>query len=299
MQAFADELPSAKIAVVDNGSSDATAEIVSALCEQMPERYLLLREERRGKANAVRKALSEIDADIYVLADADSTYPARAVHDLIALVSRYGYDMAVGDRGVNAGEYSRENTRFAHVFGNRFVVGLINKLFGARLSDVMSGYRVFDRRFAALYPALVDGFELEVDMTVFALTARLSIREMPVAYKDRPMGSASKLHTLRDGWRVVRNIFSILRHYRPMYFFGGMGIIFGMLGLICGSVPVDDYLKARYVSHVPLALLAVGLVMTSAMCISTGLILSTVTRWGRISLEQRIRKYSRDKAAGE
>lgn len=289
VRAFSAALPDAIIVIVDNASTDRTQLIARRLVES-DSRCILLSEPRKGKAHAVRRALMFVGADIYVLADADMTYPADASKAMIDAVRLDAYDMVVGDRGL-AGDYRRENKRLAHVFGNRLVVGLINHLFGASLHDAMSGYRVFNRRFADLYPALIDGFELEVDMTVFALMARLSIREIPIAYKDRPEGSQSKLHTVRDGWRVIRTVFNILRHYRPMYFFGGIGIILGMLGLLSGAIPIDDYLHTRYVAHVPLALLAVGFLTLSAICISTGLVLSTVARWGRMDLEQKIRKY--------
>ena len=213
-------LPKAAVYVVNNRSTDATESIAREALSRLGCKGDVINERRPGKGNAVRRAFLEIDADIYVLADADLTYPAEQVHELIAPVINGEADMVVGDRH-SAGHYAAENKRALHGFGNRLVRDLINRLFYANLADIMSGYRVFSRRFVKSYPILVEGFEIETDMTLHALDKRFRIVEIPINYRDRPAGSFSKLNTLRDGAKVINTITQILRYYRPLAFFGG------------------------------------------------------------------------------
>lgn len=193
--------------------------------------------------------------------------------------------MVVGDRH-SGGHYAAENKRALHGFGNGLVRGLVNLLFKARLADIMSGYRVFNRRFVKGYPILVEGFEIETDMTLHALDKRFRIVELPITYRDRPAGSFSKLSTLRDGVKVVNTISSILRYYRPLLFFGVAASLFAMVGLLC-SIPVfDDWVRSRYIYHVPLAILATGLEIVAIVLGAIGLILDSIAHQDRRNFER-------------
>lgn len=284
MEDFHKELPTASIWVVNNRSTDATERLALETFQRLGCEGGLLNEPRPGKGNAVRRALLDIDADIYVLADADLTYPASDVHALLEPVITNQADMVVGDRH-SEGRYEAENKRALHGFGNRLVRNLVNRLFGAELADIMSGYRVFNRRFVKSYPILVEGFEIETDMTLHALDKRFRIVEIPSNYRDRPEGSFSKLNTVKDGIRVLRTISNILRYYRPLWFFGGMAILFAILGLVAAVPVIDDWLRVQYIYHVPLAILATGLELVAVVMVSIGLILDSITQQDRRRFE--------------
>jgi hypothetical protein len=203
------------------------------------------------------------------------TYPASQALQLIEPIRSGAADMVVGDRHT-AGNYALENKRALHGFGNQLVRYLINRLFNASLVDIMSGYRAMSRRFVKNYPILVAGFEIETDMTLHALDKRFRIMEIPVAYKDRPEGSFSKLSTFRDGMRVLATIGNILRYYRPLFFFGSAAIFIGVLGLIAGAPVIDDWIRHRYIYHVPSAVLAAGLEIIAIVLLAVGLILDSI-----------------------
>lgn len=273
---FRAALPEASIWVINNRSNDATEQLALETLTRLGCFGGVINERRPGKGNAVRRAFLDIDADIYVLADADMTYPATQARDLMAAVLAGEADMVVGDRH-SAGHYAAENKRALHGFGNRLVRDLVNRLFRANLADIMSGFRVFSRRFVKSYPILVEGFEIETDMTLHALDKRFRIVEIPVEYRDRPFGSASKLSTIRDGTRVLNTIGNILRHYRPLLFFGGAALVMGSMGLLAGIPVLEEFLRNRYVSHIPLAILATGLEIVAIMLAAIGLILDSIT----------------------
>lgn len=279
-------VPDAAIWVINNRSSDATEQRAIEAFSSLGCKGGVINERRPGKGNAVRRAFMDVDADLYVLADADSTYPASQVHELIAPLLTGEADMVVGDRH-SAGDYAAENKRALHGFGNQLVRSLVNKLFNAGLVDIMSGYRAFHRRFVKSYPIVVEGFEIETDMTLHALDKRFRIVEVPVRYRDRPEGSHSKLNTFRDGMRVLGTIWSILRYYRPLVFFGGAAIVFAVLGILAGIPVVEDWITERYVRHVPLAILATGLEIVAIVLGAVGLILDSIT-------QQDKRKFERD-----
>ena len=284
---FYKALPEAEIWVVNNASSDKTEQVAKDVFRTVGCKGGVLTEDRPGKGNAVRWGFSAIDADIYVLADADMTYPADQVHQLIEPVVAGRADMVVGDRH-SAGDYAVENKRPLHGFGNSLVRSLVNRLFKASLHDIMSGYRVFNRNFVKSYPILVAGFEIETDMTLHALDKKFRILELPINYKDRPDGSISKLNTLTDGMRVLSTIANVLRYYRPMVFFGSAAIVFALLGLMAGYPVIDEWLRSQYVSHVPLAILATGLVIASMVCGAIGLILDSIAFQDRRSFERHL-----------
>ncbi len=233
-------LPEAAIWVINNRSSDQTDRLARDTLKRLSCKGGVLREMRPGKGNAVRRAFLDIEADVYVLVDADLTYPATQVRELMKPILADEADMVVGDRH-SAGHYAVENKRALHGFGNRLVRNLVNKLFRAKLADIMSGYRVFNRLFVKSYPILVEGFEIETDMTLHALDKRFRILEIPVDYRDRPPGSLSKLQTLRDGTRVLTTLGNILRYYRPLLFFGAAAIFFSLLKFFFAYPKLDGF----------------------------------------------------------
>jgi glycosyltransferase involved in cell wall biosynthesis len=287
IRAFHAELPGAELWVVNNNSTDGTQRIACETISQLGANGGVICESRQGKGNALRRAFHCIDADIYIVADADLTYPAKQVHQLIRPVSDGLADMAVGDRH-SGGQYSRENKRPMHNFGNRLVTWLVNRLFAAELVDIMSGYRVFSRLFVKTYPILVGGFEIETDMTLHALDKRMRIIEVPVDYSDRPPGSFSKLNTLRDGVRVIHTITTVLRYYRPLLFFGGGGLVVAALGITAGVPVLEDWVRERYIHHVPLAILATGLGVLAVVLVAIGLILDSITQQDKRRFEQHL-----------
>lgn len=280
-------IPSAEIIVINNNSSDATEKVAQDTMNTLGAHGRVINEMRQGKGNAIRRAFSEIEADIYVMADADLTYPADKVGELIQPIINGEADMVVGDR-LSEGHYARENKRRFHGFGNHLVKGLINRLFGSRLNDIMSGYRAFNRKFIKNYPVLVEGFQLETDVTLHALDKRFRILEIPIPYKDRPVGSFSKLNTFKDGARVIFTIAQILRYYRPMAFFGTLALIFAMAGIIAAMPVFIDWIAHRYIYHVPLAVLAAALEIVAVMSLGVGLILDSITHQHRMNAERRL-----------
>lgn len=284
---FFNELPDANIVVVDNNSKDNTAKIAKEIFHKFNINGTLLFEPRQGKGNAIRLAFNKINADVYVMSDADMTYPANEVHKLIKPILEDNFDMCVGDRLSN-GDYEKENSRAFHSFGNNLVQKLVNKLFVSNITDIMSGYRAFSKKFVKNYPILVEGFELETDITLHALDKRFKIKEIPISYKDRPEGSFSKLNTINDGFKVILTIFQIFRYYRPFIFFLFLSLFFVLLSLITAIPVFNDWFKYEYIYHVPLAILATGLALISIILLSIGIILDTIAHQNKLEFEQRI-----------
>ncbi|MBL3899469.1 glycosyltransferase [Bifidobacterium longum subsp. suis] len=266
---FKTSLPHADIYVYDNNSTDRTAEIAAA------EGAIVRKEPRQGKGNVIRSMFEDIDADVYVMADGDDTYPADAAPDMIAKVLE-GYDMVIGDR--LSSTYFQENKRPFHNFGNRLVRGSINGLFGAHVTDIMTGYRAFNFTFVKTYPVLSRGFEVETEMTIHSLNNNLRLYEMPIQYRDRPEGSVSKLDTVGDGIKVMSTIFRMIREYKPLPFFGGLGLIIGIVGIVlCGTVTFE-FAKTGVVTHFPTLIGAVMLVIAGLLLIIAGIILDVMAK---------------------
>ena len=284
------QLPAAEFIIVDNNSSDRTGEFARSAITGLGCRGSVLFERRQGKANAIRKAFRETDADIYVMTDADLTYPASEIEKLMAPVLSGEADMAVGDR-LTAGNYARENKRPFHNLGNSLVKDLENQLVAADLKDIMSGCRVFNRFFVKNYPILSSGFELETELTLHALDKRFLITEIPVEYKDRPAGSFSKLNTVGDGMRVIKTIFSIFKEYRPLLFFSTAAAVFCALGLAVGIPPILEFMRFHFVYKVPSAILATGFMIFSLLCFSVGLILDVVAKNHRHNYELQLLRF--------
>ena len=285
---FHGALPSALLCVVDNNSNDDTARVARETCAALPScRSLILTEKRQGKAFAMRRAFTVIEADIYVMCDADSTYSAGDLAQLLAPVLADEADMVVGDRHAQ-GHYLRENKRPMHNFGNNLVRSLINRLFNVNLHDILSGYRVFTRTFVKSFPILSAGFELETEITLHAVDKRFRIVELPIAYQDRPAGNLSKLSTFRDGRKVLIALFSILRYNRPCFFFCSIAAIFGAFGLAIGSLPVAEFYHTGLILHIPSAILASGLMVSAFITFAVALMLDSVVRIHRHDAERRL-----------
>jgi glycosyltransferase involved in cell wall biosynthesis len=275
MKDFFSVCPDAEIYVVDNASKDRTNELARAAYLELGCKGRLLEEPRKGKAAAVRKAFFEIDADIYVMADADLTYPASDLPKLLAPVIEGRADIVCGNRH-DSGVYKRENKRPLHDFGNNLVRNLINWLFNGSLEDILTGYRIMSKRFVKNYPILAGGFELETEMSIHALDKGYAIIELPTDYRDRPEGSFSKLNTITDGILVLKTIFSIFVKHRPLIFFSACGVIFSALALIAGGIPVIEYFQTGKVARFPLAILASGLSILAMISFAVAVILDTL-----------------------
>ena len=200
---FSNELPQAQIYMYDNNSTDRTVEVVKSLNKNV----IIANEYNQGKGNVVRRMFNEIDADVYILVDGDDTYPAEAINQLLLPIIEKRADMTVGDRLSNE-SYKNTNKRMFHEFGNNIVKKLINLIFNSNINDVMSGYRVFNKSFVKSIQIQSNGFEIETEMTIFALENQLRIEEIPIEYRDRPKGSHSKLHTIKDGIKIIKKILS-------------------------------------------------------------------------------------------
>lgn len=269
--AFRAALPGAAIYVYDNNSRDRTVAVAR-------EAGAIVRSERmQGKGNVVRRMFADVDADIYVMADGDATYDATAAPAMIDKVLSDGLDMVVGTRIHEAADAYRRG----HVLGNRMMTGLLARLFGRSFTDIFSGYRVFSRRFVKSFPVLSAGFEIETEISVHALELKMPVGEVETRYLARPEGSASKLSTYRDGFRIARTILTLYRIEKPMLFFGWVAALLGLLALVLAVPLALTYVQTGLVPRFPTAILATGLVILSALSLFAGLILDTVVRGRR------------------
>ncbi len=282
---FKRELPDAEIYVYNNNSKDKSVEILDKI-----KGINVVNEYKQGKGNVVRSQFRDIDADIYVMVDADDTYPAEAVHDLIKEVREGRADMCIGDRLSN-GTYKQENKRHFHEFGNNLVRASINLLFKTKLKDIMTGYRVFNKRFVKNMPVLSPKFEIETEMSLYALDKKYVIKEIPIDYRDRPDGSSSKLNTVGDGIKVVKTIIRMFKDYRPLAFFGIIALIFIILGLIVGVPVLIEFFKTHYIAKVPSAILATGFIGLGAISLQCALLLDTITRQHKENYELNLLRY--------
>ena len=281
---FKRELPEADIYVYDNNSKDKTAEIAENAGAIVKHEY------RQGKGNVVRTMFMDIDADIYVMVDGDDTYPAEEVHKLIKPIEEERADMVIGDRLTN-GTYQKENKRHFHEFGNNLVRKSINVLFNTKLKDIMTGYRVFNKKFVKNMPVLSPKFEIETEMSLHALDKKFIIEEIPIVYRDRPEGSTSKLNTIGDGIKVVKTIVKMFKEYKPLRFFGVIAGILFIIGLAFGIPVIVEFFKTRYITKVPTAVLATGIMILSVIVGQCGVILDTVVKHHRESYELNLLRY--------
>lgn len=281
---FKRELPEAEIYVYDNNSKDKTSELAETAGAIVKHEY------NQGKGNVVRRMFREIKADIYVMVDGDDTYPAEEVHKLIEPIKNGIADMVIGDRLSN-GTYQKENKRAFHEFGNNIVKKTINRLFKCKLKDIMTGYRAFNDIFVKNMPVLSQGFEIETEMTLYALDKRFIIKEVPIEYRDRPKNSTSKVNTINDGIKVIRKIISMYKDYKPRSFFFIIASIFIIFGLIFGVPVIVEFFKTRYITKLPSAVLATGLVILGIIIAQCGTILDTVVKQHRENFEQKLLIY--------
>ena len=275
-------LPEAEIFVYDNNSTDKSAAIASAAGARV------IPVPQQGKGNVVRNMFRDIEADCYLMADADDTYPAEAAPDLIAPVLDGRMDMVTGDRLSTT--YYNINKRKFHNFGNSLVCTMIKVLFKHNVSDVMTGYRAFSRRFVKNFPVMNGGFELETEMTIFALERRLNLLEIPILYRDRPEGSESKLNTYKDGFKVIFTILRSLREYRPLFFFGILAVI--CFALAVGFfIPVFiDFVNTGKVPRFPTLICSVCSGVAGMIMITCGLVLNSIKQHFAILMELHLRK---------
>jgi glycosyltransferase involved in cell wall biosynthesis len=281
---FRKELPNAKIYVYNNNSKDNSYRIAEG------EGVILKNEYKQGKGNVVRSMFRDVEADIYVMVDADDTYEANDVHSLIKPVIEGQADMTVGDR-LSKGLYKHENKRSFHVFGNNLVRGIINKLFNVKLKDIMSGYRCFNKIFVKNIPIMSRMFEVETEMTLHALDKNFIIKEVPIAYRDRPLGSTSKLNTFSDGAKVLKTIIKVFKDYCPRKFFFSAALIFFFLGLIIGAPVIIEFINTSRIERLPSAVLAAALMTISAISIVSGTILDTIVKKDNEAYELNIQRY--------
>jgi glycosyltransferase involved in cell wall biosynthesis len=268
---FRAALPGAAIYVYDNNSSDRTAEVARAA-------GAIVRCERiQGKGAVVRRMFADIDADVYVMADGDATYDSAAAPGLIARLFDEQLDMIVGSR-ISEAELAY---RRGHRFGNALLTGMLARLFGRSFTDILSGYRVFSRRFVKSFPSLSAGFEIETEISVHALELKMPCAEIETRYFARPEGSASKLNTYGDGWRILRTITTLYRIERPLLFFGAVGLLLTLVAAMLAVPLAITYMQTGLVPRFPTAILVTGLVILAALNVFAGLILDTVVRGRR------------------
>jgi glycosyltransferase involved in cell wall biosynthesis len=270
---FRTVLPEAEIYVYDNRSTDDTA-------EQASSAGAIVRYEREpGKGNVIRRMFADVDADIYILADGDNTYEVGAAQRLIERLVNNQLDMVVGTRRTASGESTAY--RRGHRSGNVMLTSLVQFLFGARLVDMLSGYRIFSRRFVKSFPALSNGFEIETEFTVHALELKMPFVEEPTWYGSRPPGSSSKLKTLTDGWRILGTALLLFKEVRPFLFFGIIFLLLALFSIVLSIPVIDTYLDTGLVPRFPTAILSASMMLLAFLSLTCGMILDSVARGRR------------------
>ena len=268
---FRSALPAAEIYVYDNNSKDRTVAIAR-------EAGAIVRSERRqGKGHVVRRMFADVDADVYVLVDGDATYDAPSAPRMIEKLVSERLDMVVGLRV----DQEQAAWRPGHRVGNRMLTGFLSEVFGQAFTDILSGYRVFSRRFVKSFPVLSDGFEIETELTVHALELSMPVTEIETPYYARPKGSFSKLNTWRDGFRILGTILKLYRSEKPLRFFSVIGIFLALVSIGLAIPILVTYLEQGIVPRLPTAVLSTGLMIVAVLSVSSGLVLDTVTRGRR------------------
>lgn len=264
---FAAALPGATIYVYDNNSTDDTQAVAAQAGA------IVRAESLQGKGNVVRRMFADVEAEVYVLVDGDGTYDAPSATQMVDCLLTHSLDMVNGARVATTDLAYRPG----HVFGNRLFTKAVTLIFGSRVRDMLSGYRVLSRRFVKSFPALASGFETETELTVHALELRLPIAEIQTPYRDRPPGSRSKLRTFSDGFRILGTIILLIKEERPLQFFSGIGALLALTSVALAWPLIVTYLETALVPRVPTAILVTGLMILAFMSFTAGLILDTVT----------------------
>jgi glycosyltransferase involved in cell wall biosynthesis len=268
VEGFRRALPEARVLVFDNNSTDDTVAIARAAGAET--RHV----RQQGKGNVVRRMFADVEADIYVLADGDATYDAASAPRLVERLLDDGLDMVVGARK----DQQTEAYRPGHRLGNRVLTEFVARVFGRAFSDILSGYRVFSRRFVKSFPAIATGFEIETELTIHALELRMPIAEVETPYFARPLGSASKLRTYRDGARIIRTILRLYQLQRPLSFFSWIAAVLAGAAILLAIPIVITFIQTGLVPRLPTAVLATGMMLLASLSATCGLILDNVTR---------------------
>ncbi len=263
-------LPNATIYVYDNNSSDKTDAIAQKAGAIVKYEY------KQGKGNVIRSMFKDIDADCYLMVDGDDTYDAKSSKEMCDMILNKKADMVIGDR--LSSTYFTENKRKFHNFGNKLVRFLINFLFKSNVHDIMTGYRAFSFSFVKTFPVLSKGFEIETEMTIHALDKNFLIKEIPIEYRDRSVGSVSKLNTFSDGYKVLKTIKRLFKEYKPMLFFGFVSFIFFIVSLIFGIPVFIEYFKTGLVPRFPTLIFSGFMLMISILMLVCGIILEVVVK---------------------
>ncbi len=283
---FRAALPTATVFVFDNNSTDNTAAAARAAGAEV---FL---ERHQGKGFVVRRIFTDIEADIYVLVDGDATYHAPSARAMIERLLKDRLDMV----GANRVDQEEAASRAGHRAGNRLLTAFVAAVFGPTFNDMLSGYRVFSRRFVKSFPVLSGGFEIETELTIHALELGLPAAEIETPYYSRPKGSASKLNTWSDGFRILRTIANLYRAERPLSFFSGIGLALAIVAIGIATPVFITFAKAVQVPRLPTAILAMGLMLLASLSVAVGLVLDTVTRGRR---EMKLLAYLAHRAPGE
>ena len=281
---FRRALPEAAIYVYDNNSSDGTAEIAANAGA------IVRRERMQGKGNVIRRMFREIDADCYVMADGDDTYPAENAPELVRLVLEEQADMVVGDR--LSSTYFTENKRPFHNVGNSLVRASINMLFRSEIKDIMTGYRAFSYAFVKTYPVLSRGFEIETDMSIHAINRNMLVRNVVIDYRDRPDGSVSKLNTYSDGVKVLLTIARLFKNYSPFAFFGVISLVLALLSAGFMIPVLSEFLATGLVPRFPTLIVCAVTLLAALLLFISGLILSTLQEKDKRDFEFQLQQVS-------
>ncbi len=265
---FKTHLPQAFIYVYDNNSNDRTSEMAHTAGA------IVRREAQQGKGHVVRRMFRDINADFYVMVDGDDTYQASKAPEMLTIAQSGPFDLINCVRH----ETQEEAYRNGHRWGNAMLTGVVQRIFGDRVQDMLSGYKVFSRRFVKSFPALSQGFDIETELTVHALELSMPVSHTSGTYKGRPEGSQSKLRTYKDGWRILMMILKLVRHERPMFFFGIIAAVFFASSLLIAIPVVLNYIETGLVPRLTTALLSTAIMLLAALSILAGIILDTVSR---------------------
>lgn len=274
---FQAALPEATIYVYDNNSTDGTDEIARKAGAIV--RY----ERQQGKGNVIRSMFRDIHAECYLMIDGDDTYPAKHVREMTEKILNHEAEMVIGDR--LSSTYFKENDRLFHNFGNTLVRGLINSLFNSEVRDIMTGYRAFSYEFVKTFPVLSEGFEIETEMTIYALDKNLAIESVTIDYRDRPEGSVSKLNTYSDGFKVLKTIGRLFKNYRPLLFFSLVSLILFIIALALFFPILNEFFQTGLVPRFPTLIVAGFIGVASLLFLVAGFILDTIVQQNRQQFE--------------